>query len=371
MAGTAVLLVGMLWAAAGADDAARTETDLARLVREMDERQAVLQEIVREERSITRALGELDEAMARLDARAAELDARVARTQQQVADAELDAARLTRELEEAEAALTRRLRGMMWLGPQADLQMMLGARSMRDLVWTRHVLRQVAEHDAALVERVQARREALLHERARLRDLQGRLAQERGTLEGARRAAAATRVSRAASLMAVGLRKGAAQQRIDELNAARRRLRDLMDDLPPAQNASGFAALKGQLRWPTDGAVDVPFGVTHERAGTEVMHSGVSINAPLGQKVVAVARGRVVHAGWLRGFGQLLIVDHGDGYHTLLAHLSRMVVQAGDEVAEGDVIAFVGDSESLVGPRLYFELRARGRPVDPVRWLRR
>jgi septal ring factor EnvC (AmiA/AmiB activator) len=117
--------------------------------------------------------------------------------------------------------------------------------------------------------------------------------------------------------------------------------------------------------------VTVAFGPRRDATtGLQTTHSGVTISAPLGQKVTAVARGRVVHAGWLRGFGQLLILDHGGGYHTLLAHLSRTTAQTGDEVAEGDVIAFVGDSESLTGPCLYFELRAKGRPVNPARWLR-
>src|SRR6185503_17021038 len=104
---------------------------------------------------------------------------------------------------------------------------------------------------------------------------------------------------------------------------------------------------RGQLPRPTEGSVDIPFGPRADPgSGTEMMHSGVSIMAPLGQRVIAVAKGRVVHAGWLRGFGQLLILDHGDGYHSLMAHLSRITVQNGDEVGEGDIVGYVGDSES-------------------------
>jgi septal ring factor EnvC (AmiA/AmiB activator) len=344
--------------------------DLQRLVKEMEERETALRELSRQERSITRALGELDESIARMDARAAALDARTVQTERKVVAAESQAARANRELAQAEEVLARRLRAVMRLGPSADVHMMLGARSMRELLWTRHVMRRVAAEDAALVQGVNARRSALLEERQALLTLQKDLAEDRLSLEVARKAAHATRTSRAAALQDVGAQKGAAQHRLDELAGARKRLRDLMEELPPPQAATGFAALKGTMAWPAPGEVDIPFGPRVDEAGVDTMHSGISIVAPLGQKVTAVARGRVVHAGWLRGFGQLLIVDHGEGYHTLLAHLSRVLVAAGDEVAEGDVVAFVGDSESLSGPRLYFELRARGRPVDPLKWLR-
>ncbi len=369
-----VALVAVLWTAALDAAPARPGTDgeLQRLARELEEREATLRDLVRQEKSVTRALGDLDESIAAMETQAVRLAARTTVTQQQVAQSELAAARLTRELEEREAALSGRLRAVMRLGPSADVTLLLGASSMRELLWTRHVLRRVAAEDAALVSQVTARRAALLAERNHLVDLQQTLARENSLLADARNAARATRDARAASLNALAMQKGAAQRRIDELQHNRRRLKDLLDELPVGHTATGFAARRGRLGWPTTGTVEVPYGPRVDpQSGVETLHSGVSIVAPLGQKVVAVSRGRVVHAGWLRGFGQLLILDHGEGFHSLLAHLSRITVQAGDDVAEGDVVAFVGDSESLAGPRLYFELRAKGRPVDPQKWLAR
>ena len=85
----------------------------------------------------------------------------------------------------------------------------------------------------------------------------------------------------------------------------------------------------------------------------------------------AVADGRVVHAGWFRGYGNIVIVDHGDGYHTLVAHLGSMRTAVGEEVEAGAILGTVGDSGSLKGPMLYFEIREKQRPVDPAPWLRR
>jgi murein hydrolase activator len=99
------------------------------------------------------------------------------------------------------------------------------------------------------------------------------------------------------------------------------------------------------------------------------VQNGVDIEAPSGAPVRAVAPGRVVHAGWFKGYGNLVIVDHGDGYHTLVAHLTAMQTAMGEEVDAGDVLGTVGDSGSLKGPYLYFEIREKGRPVDPRPWL--
>jgi septal ring factor EnvC (AmiA/AmiB activator) len=368
-----VLALGVsLASSAHAQTPGETQDQLDRLIRQMDEREAVLHDLARQERSITRALGELDESIAGMDAEAARLDVAVSTALRQVGEAELQAARLTGELERAETRLTRRLRSVLHLGPAADIQVLLGSTSLSDLIWRRAVLRRLAARDATLVRDVHVRRAALLVERQELTTRRSDLARARAEVDRARRAAAATRAARAESLTQVATQKLAAEQVLADLSAAKRRLTDLVDDLPPSAAATGFAALKGRLPWPTEGEVTVPFGPHRDEAtGTEVMHGGLTVSAPLGQQVHAMAPGRVVHAGWLRGFGQLLILDHGGGFHVLLAHLSRITVQIGDDVTEGDVVAYAGDSESLHGPCLYLELRAKGRPVDPARWLRK
>ncbi|HET9554652.1 MAG TPA: peptidoglycan DD-metalloendopeptidase family protein, partial [Anaeromyxobacteraceae bacterium] len=153
-----------------------------------------------------------------------------------------------------------------------------------------------------------------------------------------------------------------------------RRLAAFVSTLPPTRAAgprgSGFAARKGRLAPPADGPVAVGFGkVVNPKFNTVTVQNGVDIEAPMGAPVHAVAPGRVVHAGWFKGYGNLVIVDHGDGYHTLVAHLAAMRTAMGEEVEAGTVLGTVGDSGSLKGPYLYFELREKGRPVDPRPWL--
>ncbi|MCI0572127.1 MAG: M23 family metallopeptidase [Myxococcaceae bacterium] len=132
-----------------------------------------------------------------------------------------------------------------------------------------------------------------------------------------------------------------------------------------------FASLRGQLPMPTDGVVETGFGLAIEpRFGTATLHKGVDIRAPKDSPVRAVAPGTVAHAGWLRGYGNVLILDHGSGYHTLMAHLDTFRCEVGQRVEAGQEVATVGDSGSLLGAYLYFEVRRRGEAQDPAEWLR-
>jgi septal ring factor EnvC (AmiA/AmiB activator) len=153
-----------------------------------------------------------------------------------------------------------------------------------------------------------------------------------------------------------------------------RKLAEFLDALPPTRTGSapytGFAALRGRLPRPAGKRIEVGFGkVVDPRFRTVTVHRGVDIAAERGEDVVAVAPGRVVHAGWFKGYGNLVIVDHGEGFHTLVAHLASMTAAAGEDVLPGAVLGTVGDTGSLKGAYLYFEIREHGRPLDPRSWL--
>ena len=153
-----------------------------------------------------------------------------------------------------------------------------------------------------------------------------------------------------------------------------RRLAEFIAALPPPRKGDtglrGFGALRGRLPRPAAGAIEVPFGkVVNPRFKTVTVHNGVELGAPASAEVRAVAPGRVVHAGWFKGYGNLVIVDHGEGFHTLVGHLASMTTAMGEEVAVGTLLGTVGDTGSLRGPSLYLEIREQGRPVDPRAWL--
>lgn len=135
----------------------------------------------------------------------------------------------------------------------------------------------------------------------------------------------------------------------------------------PERTSAAFSSLRGSLRWPVRGELTGRFGAPRGASGIEA--KGVFIRAPEGEPVRAVARGQVVYADWMRGFGNLLIVDHGENYLSIYANAESLLKQVGDAVTAGEVVATSGSSGGNEETGLYFELRHLGRPFDPLRWV--
>ncbi len=149
--------------------------------------------------------------------------------------------------------------------------------------------------------------------------------------------------------------------------AARPADRELDNDKSPDASASGnFPSLQGHLRLPARGTVTNRFGSPRQEGST---WKGLFIRASTGSEVKAVAGGRVVFSDWMRGFGNLLIVDHGSQYLSIYGNNDALLKQVGDTVRGGDTVASVGNSGGNPDSGLYFELRYRGQPIDPLKWV--
>jgi murein DD-endopeptidase MepM/ murein hydrolase activator NlpD len=135
---------------------------------------------------------------------------------------------------------------------------------------------------------------------------------------------------------------------------------------PGAAGAASFVTSPDRLLVPTVGRVSSTFGPrVHPVTGRQGMHSGLDIAAPTGTPIAAAAGGTVTFAGVRGGYGNIVIIDHGDGRETRYAHADRMLVQAGQRVAAGEQVATVGATGTATGPHLHLEVRVDGNPVDP------
>lgn len=131
----------------------------------------------------------------------------------------------------------------------------------------------------------------------------------------------------------------------------------------------GFAAMRGRLEVPVTGKVISNYGkVRNQKYNTEVFNNGIIIESDSGVPVKSVYAGKIAYVGWLRGYGQVMIVDHGGGFYTLFAQLSKVLKEKGSNVAAGDALALVGDTGPTGTPGLYFEIRQKGVPRDPEAW---
>lgn len=273
------------------------------------------------------------------------------------------------------AALRPRLLARARLGRTGELQLLLASGSLSELVKRRYLVDRILEADVRLLGEAQAARGARVAARAARQGESARLQGLAAEAAERREDAQARREEQQALLEALRTARAVHERAAGEAGEQAKKLAAFVSTLPPARTpvagATGFSGLKGRLAFPAAGPVTVGFGrVLNPRFKTVTVQNGIDVGAPAGAPVRAVAAGRVVHAGWFKGYGNLVILDHGEGYHSLVAHLGTMQTAMGEEVASGGILGTVGDSGSLKGPYLYFELREHGRPVDPRQWLK-
>jgi septal ring factor EnvC (AmiA/AmiB activator) len=340
----------------------------------------------------TSILAELE----RVEQRLADKQRDIARLENRIRRAQTDVTTLRGEVHGLEAqrsgqeqALARRLRAVYKVQAQGGALPLLlsGEDPVAKAVAVRHLTR-LAALDARLIQeyrgtsdRVDDRRRREEIRERELADLKSDAQREQAEVD---REAAKRRVL----LAKVRDERAYHDRMVGELSEATRRLEGFIRDLQAKQqrrvakipaakpgieppSGSGFGSLRGRLPWPTDGRIIAAFGAqVHPRFGTRTFRNGVDIESGEGHDIGAVYGGHVIYTGWFKGYGNLIILDHDNEYYTLYAHIADILVKEGDDVRQGQRIGTVGDTGSLEGPRLYFEVRFQGKPQDPEQWLR-
>ena len=287
---------------------------------------------------------------------------------------------LERSLGERSRAIGRMLAARQALGAPDALRVALSgedpAQVSRTLHYVSYVTRASAsmlgEYRAAIAEAARLAREAQA-KRERLRSVEAASRADREKVLSERRER-----RRVLERVAAEVRKS--RREIKVLHADETRLARLVEALgrvissrvertpEPEARKEPFSNLRGRLSLPVRGELIGRFGAPRGAAGTEA--KGVFIRAPEGQPVKAIARGQVVYAEWMRGFGNLLIVDHGEAYLSIYANNESLLKQVGDSVTPGEPLATTGASGGNEETGLYFEMRHLGRAFDPLRWVK-
>jgi len=308
-------------------------------------------------------------------------------------DLQRDIARLEIQRAGQEDGLGQRLRAMYRLQAQGGALPLLlsGDDPVAQSVRLRH-LTTLATVDARMIREYRVTSEGLADRKARLEQSRRELSTVRAQAEEERAEADREAAKRRVILARVKDERVYHDRMVGELSEATRRLEAFIRDLqekrrvakipPPSVKPPkvvpgestpgvGLGAMRGRLAWPAEGRVVEEYGArVNPRFGTKTFRNGIDIDAAEGSGVHAVYPGHVLYTGWFRGYGNLVIVDHGNEYYTLYAHMADMKVAEGDDIKQGQVIGTVGDTGSLQGPRLYFEVRYQGRPQDPAQWLK-
>lgn len=251
------------------------------------------------------------------------------------------------------------------------VELMVSTQSSDSVLWRSRHVAAVVRQDLALMAEVHRATEFQRVKTSQLQSLGEVLESARETTSREAEEAALRRQSWSQWLASLQGGEQKSARLIGELQEAEKKLARLLERLSGPGGPSGFEAMKGRLPYPTDGIIEVRFGrVVNPRFNTVTVQKGVDIRAARGAAVRAIAGGRVVYASWLRGYGNLVIVDHGHRYHSLMAHLDSFTRAVGDVVQVGEELGRVGDTGSVKGPYLYFEIRRSGEAMDPAAWLR-
>ncbi len=332
----------------------------------------------RHERGLLETLEGIDRAAADLQRDLTRAEARARRSREALDRAERVAAEAEARKAQTRRAMAARAVALYKAGELGPVRAVFSSKGPRELLARVHALQTLLERDAALVARYRSEGERV--EKARAVALEAATERDRAAARLAAGAQALDDEIASKRELLTQLRADRDRERaaLDELEAAARALESTLDGLqaappapvPPRPPSVPFATLRGHLPAPVDAPVARRFGrVVDAEFRTETFRKGVEFGATLGQPVRAVGDGEVRFAGWFRGYGKLVIVDHGDQYFTVAGHLDQIGVQVGDAVRAGDVIGSAGETGSLGGALLYFEIRRGSEPLDPLEWL--
>jgi septal ring factor EnvC (AmiA/AmiB activator) len=285
-------------------------------------------------------------------------------------------ASLHQDLQGQRVELARQIRAAYATGQQEYLKILLNqqepAAVARTLTYydyyNRARLQRIHSIDASLTQLSKVEDE-IHHKTAELEQTRQEQSRERQQLEGTREERSQLLAKLQQQIQAKGARLAQMLEDEQHLQSLVDRLAESPLEIPSELGErQAFPRLKGRLHWPSAGRISARYGSSRKVGG--LRWQGVNISAPEGTAVRAISHGRVAFSDWLRGFGLLIIIDHGDGYMSLYGGNQSLYKEVGDWVEEGEIIAGVGNSGGHSNTALYFEIRHNGKPVNPLKWCR-
>jgi murein hydrolase activator len=360
--------------------AASVDKDLEGIKKKIENEKRGISRVQKREGSILQSLGQTEGALEKNTEQLKEANSKLGSISLEIKKKETEAEKIRSSIENRRKLLSKRIVALYrWYKGGSPFIVLNGDLSLGTFLRRKRYLETTVGYDRELVQK-------LNEESKRQEDLRTELARKKEELDGQRRVLAQAKESvrkeaekKKQMLASIQREKETRVRALKELEQAALRLQKMMEEIskravlrgPEIPPGVGLGAMKGKLDWPVKGALVGNFGkARHREFDTEVFHNGIDIEAPMGQQIKAVEKGTVVFADRFSGYGKMVIIDHGDRYYTIYAHLAEILKKNGDPVKRGETVGLVGDSDSLAGAKLYFELRKDGRSVDPLPWFK-
>jgi len=361
---------------------------------EIREKQQLLRQTRKVESKVTSELTQIEKNLKEKESALDHLNSELKTVESGVISTQKQIQIMLAELEKKRDEISKSVASLYKSGEMGNLRIFFSSGSIPEVLENRRYMRSVLEHDRALFQDYQNRlqklkglKDSLEKEAERKERLSGKIKAKKLEIE-------TEKSKKSAYLSQVISEKKSYQSSLKELHANARRLQAMVERLearsrksytqkdekkklipgdhrqPPVAD-KGFGSQRGRLSFPAPGELVARFGKhKHPEFNSYTFNNGITISSPMNADIKSVYDGEVIFADRFKGYGNMLIIDHGGGYFTLYAHTSKINKKVGSTVHKNDIVANVGDSDSPNGAQLYFEIRYQGKPIDPGPWFK-
>jgi len=359
---------------------AAPQEEYKKIQKEIKTQKQKLEEVKRRESSVLTEIELTSRQMKAAEYKLKRTRSKLANTEASIARVEAEISHNRGNIEQHREWMKRKLRAIYKYGNQPDSVMLfMGTDDISQLMRNSKYLQYITLYERKLLESYKDTLVGLGEKEKQLVALKKNLVKDKETVRAEEITLAEKKTKKEMLLASVKKEKASSAKMLRELENASRKILEIIRDSERAEkrqevpfSAKGFPGLKGKLPWPVEGKVAIPYGSQKDpQFSTPIFRSGTYIQANDNAYAKAVHGGKVVYAEWFKGYGQLVIVNHGEGYHTLYGSLSQIFTKVGDIIKGKQAVGKVGNSGILDTPGLYFEVRYKGKPLDPLQWLQR
>jgi murein hydrolase activator len=390
-----VAIVLLIACFAGSGLAENPHDELKGVKRDIREKQKLLKKTQKVEAVVSGQLLEISRTLDRKESELKQLDRELVSVESGLRRTEADIEKTTEEANNKKREIERRLSSLYKAGEIGSVRMYFSAESFPQMAENMRYMRSILEHDKKIFAEYNQKIEELRQLKIRLEQDARRKEQVKVSIAEKKKEIESEKQKKSSHLAKVRTDRKGYEASIKELQANAARLQSMLTrlevqsrrraaqraekpgaahkplpELPPVPDR-GFASQKGRMSMPVRGEIIETFGKhKHPEFNSYTFSKGLAVSAAAGADIKSIYEGTVIFADYFKGYGNMIIIDHGGGYFSLYAHASKITRKVGAEVARGEVVALVGDMDSNRGPALYFEIRYQGKPVDPAGWVR-
>jgi septal ring factor EnvC (AmiA/AmiB activator) len=341
----------------------------------LQEKQKVKQTIKREKSTLSE-LERLNKILGKKQKELTDYDNRLSRTRSKIRQLENDILLMNGKIDKRASFLRERFKSIYKQRHGSIADMLVSAKDNQDLMKRIKYISLIAEYDRRLMSMYMREVKALNNTMETLDLMQKELEMNKRNVQKKTAELQENRRNKDKLLVSIKSERSSYEKMVKELEASSKSLREMIEKLRREKDTvpvkgKGFSQLRGRLPWPVYGKVLLPYGKHRDpKFNVTTYRKGIEISADLGSAVLSIAEGKVVFADSFKGYGQLVIVNHGGGYHTLYGNLSEIFHTTGDIIRRRQAVGKVGESGVLSESSLYFEIRYKGKPLNPTYWLR-